>query len=160
MGNLTANQYRVGNLLREALGNALLGTLRAPLGFLRGMFSRDEGEQFDLRPVPFPAGEATVGPEGDARIAEIARLLGRQTALRVMLIPEPSRADLERARADGATAPMERLSELAKARAKAVADRLTRNHGITAAPVTTEPWIPGEPRIEGEPGVDVQLRAD
>lgn len=159
-GDVGANEYRVGSLLRDALGTALLGTLRAPLGFLRGLFRKDQGEQFDLRPVPFPAGDATLGAEGEARIAEVARLLGRQTALRVVLIPEPSRADLEHARAGAASAPMARLADLAKARAAAVADRLTADHGIAATRVTTEPWSGDEPRIEGEPGVDVQLRAD
>jgi hypothetical protein len=134
--------------------------LRAPLGFLRGIFRKDEGEQFDLRPVPFPAGEATLGTDGEARIAEIARLLGRQTALRVVLIPEPSRADLERIHATESTAPLEALAALARARAAAVAERLTGGHGIGAARVSTEEWTPAEPRIEGDPGVDVQLRAD
>lgn len=159
-GDIGANEYRVGSLLRDALGTALLGTLRAPLGFLRGLFRKDEGEHFDLRPIPFSAGEASLGSEGEARIAEIARLLARQTALRVVLIPEPSRADLERAQVAGTTTPLDRLADLAHARADAVATRLVTGFGIDAARVTTEPWAPAEPRIEGEPGVDVQLRAD
>jgi len=159
-GDLAANQYRVGNLLREALGNALLGTLRAPLGFLRGMFSKDQGEQFDLRPVPFPTGSATLGPEGETRLTEVARLLSRQTALRVVLIPEPSRADLEALNEAGAPSPLDALAVLARARAAIVTERLTSGRGIDADRVTTEDWKPAEPRIEGEPGVDVQLRAD
>ncbi|MBP1689633.1 MAG: hypothetical protein H6Q34_206, partial [Deltaproteobacteria bacterium] len=159
-GDLAANQYRVGNLLREALGNALLGTLRAPLGFLRGMFSKDQGEQFDLRPVPFPTGSAALGPEGETRLIEVARLLSRQAALRVVLIPEPSRADLEALNEAGAASPLDALAVLARARATIVTERLISGRGIDADRVTTEDWKPAEPRIEGEPGVDIQLRAD
>lgn len=159
-GDVGANEYRVGSLLREALGTALLGTLRAPLGFLRGLFRRDQGEQFDLRPVPFPAGSAVLGPEGDARIGDIARLLGRQTALDVVLNPEPSRADLETVQQTGAADPMAILADLARERTAAVITRLTTTHGIAAGRVSAERWQPAEPRIEGESGVDVQLRAN
>jgi hypothetical protein len=157
-GDVGANEYRVGSLLREALGTALLGTLRAPLGFLRGLFHRDQGEQFDLRPVPFPAGSAVLGPDGEARIAEIARLLGRQPSLAVVLIPEPSRADLEHVRQTGASDALGMLADLARERAAAVTARLTTAMGIASGRVSTEPWEPAEPRIEGESGVDVQLR--
>lgn len=159
-GDVGANEYRVGSLLRDALGTALLGTLRAPLGFLRGLFRKDQGEQFDLRPVPFAAGDATLGSEGEVRIGEIARLLGRQTALRVVLIPEPSRADLQQAEAAGVADPLTRLAALAESRGNVVAATLTGRHGIAASRVSVEPWTPSEPRIEGEPGVDVQLRAE
>jgi hypothetical protein len=157
-GDVGANEYRVGSLLREALGTALLGTLRAPLGFLRGLFRRDQGEQFDLRPVPFPTGSAALGPDGEARIAEIARLLGRQTALAVVLIPEPSRADLEHVRSTGTADPLGVLADLAQQRATAVMTSLTTTHGIDVGRVRIERWEPAEPRIEGDPGVDVQLR--
>lgn len=159
-GDIGAQEYRVGSLLRDALGTALLGTLRAPLGFLRGLFRKDQGEQFDLRPVPFAAGDATLGAEGEVRIGEIARLLGRQTAFRIVLIPEPSRADLLHAQAAGDADPIARLAALAESRAKVVAASLTGAHGFASSRVSIEPWTPSEPRIEGEPGVDVQLRAE
>jgi hypothetical protein len=159
-GDIADNQYRVGNLLREALGNTLLGTLRAPLGLLRGIFRRDEGEQFDLRPIPFPAGSAVLGPDGDARIAEIVRLLGRQTALCVVLIPQPSRSDLDAVKAANAADPMDALATLARTRATTVSERLTNGQGIAPGRVTTEAWKAAEPSIEGDPGVDVQLRFD
>jgi hypothetical protein len=159
-GDVAASEYRVGSLLRKALGPALLGTLRAPLGFLRGIFRKDEGEQFDLRPVPFPAGSAALGPEGETRIAELARLLGRQTALRALLIPAPSRADFESTKAAGATQPLAVLANLADERGRIVRDRLTTTHVIDPKRVTIQPWQPAEPDIEGEPGVDVQLRAE
>lgn len=159
-GDVGANEYRVGSLLRDALGTALLGTLRAPLGFLRGLFRKDHGEQFDLRPVPFAAGDATLGTEGEARIGEVARLLGRQTAFRIVLIPEPSRADLQHAQAEGAADPLATLATLAERRANVVAASLSGTHGIAGSRVSVEPWTPSEPSIEGEPGVDVQLRAE
>ncbi len=158
-GDVGSNEYRVGNLLREALGNALLGTLRAPLGFLRGMFRKDEGERFDLRPVPFPPGQATLDTEGEARVDELARLLGRQTALRAVLIPEPSRADVDTLPHQGGSAPVAGLAELARARAETVTARLTQTNGIDPARLRTEAWEPGEPRLD-VPGVDVQLRID
>jgi hypothetical protein len=105
-GDVAAQEYRVGNLFREALGTALLGTLRAPLGFLRGIFSKDEGERFDLRPVPFAAGTAALDTEGEHRVDELARLLGRQTALRAVLLPEPSRADATALPHEGDTPPL------------------------------------------------------
>src|SRR5262249_1104293 len=136
------------------LGNALLGTLRRPLGFLRGIFTRDEGERFDLQPVPFAAGSADLGAEGEARVADIARLLTRQTALSAVLIPESSRPDVT---ALGGDEP--RLSPLARTRAALVADHLTSRHGIAASRVTVETDV-RPPDIEGDPGVDVQLRVD
>jgi hypothetical protein len=159
-GDVAANQYRVGNLIREALGNALLGTVRGPLGWIRGIFRRDEGERFDLRPVPFAASEATLGPDGEARVAEVAKLLGRQSALRAVLIPEPSTGDLEALRANDPAAPLDALADLARRRAAVVTERLVSGHGIAASRVATEAWEPETPRIEGEPGVDVQLLAD
>jgi hypothetical protein len=157
-GDVASSEYRVGSLLREALGTALLGTIRGPLGFLRGIFRKDEGEQFDLRPVPFPAGSAALGPDGEARIAEVARLLSRQTALKAMLIPAPSRADFDTVK--NGTQPLDTLAHLARDRGAIVRDRLTGSHGIDAARVSVETWDPVEPDIEGDPGVDVQLRAD
>ncbi|MEO6027857.1 MAG: DUF748 domain-containing protein, partial [Candidatus Binatia bacterium] len=158
-GDVGANEYRVGSLLREALGTALLGTLRAPLGFLRGLFRRDQGEQFDLRPVPFPPGSAALGSDGEVRVGEVARLLSRQTALDVVLNPEPSRADLLNVQQTGAADPLAVLADLARERAAAVIARLTTAHGIDAGRVSAETWQPAEPRIEGDAGVDVQLRA-
>ena len=159
-GDVASNEYRVGSLLREALGTALLGTLRAPLGFLRGIFRKDEGEQFELRPVPFPAGSATLGADGETRIEELARLLERQTALRAKLIPAPSRADFDRVVEAGDTHPLETLAGLAENRAQTVRDRLTRERHVDPQRVSVEPWQPAEPDIEGEPGVDVQLRTE
>ncbi len=159
-GDVAAAEYRVGSLLREALGTALLGTIRGPLGFLRGMFRKDAGEHFDLRPVPFPSGSAALGPEGEERIAEVARLLGRQTALRAVLIPTPSRVDFEKLTAAGTPQPLDVLAELARNRGTAVRERLTIMSGIEAGRITVETWIPVEPDIEGDPGVDVQLRAE
>jgi hypothetical protein len=159
-GDVASSEYRVGSLLREALGTALLGTIRGPLGLLRGIFRKDEGEQFDLRPVPFPAGSAALGPDGEARIAEIARLLSRQTALRAVLIPAPSRADFESVKAAGAANPLDTLAQLARDRGAVVSQRLTGAPGIEAQRVTVEAWDPVEPDIEGDPGVDVQLRAE
>ncbi|MCC6848409.1 MAG: DUF748 domain-containing protein [Deltaproteobacteria bacterium] len=158
-GDVSSAEYRVGSLLREALGTALLGTLRAPLGFLRGIFRKDEGERFDLRPVPFPAGSAELAAEGEARLAELARLLVRQTALHAVLIPAPSRADFDAVTAAGAPHPLDALAGLARARGALVADRLARAHGLDPRRITVEPWSAAEPDIEGEPGVDVQLRA-
>lgn len=159
-GDIAASEYRVGSLLREALGTALLGTLRAPLGFLRGLFRKDQGEQFELRPVPFAAGTAALGPDGEKRIEELARLLDRQTALRAQLLSAPSRADFDAVVATGDAHPLDALAGLARDRAAAVYDRLTRERGIDQKRVAIEPWDPVEPDIEGEPGVDVQLRTE
>lgn len=159
-GDVASNEYRVGSLLREALGTALLGTLRAPLGFLRGIFRKDEGEQFDLRPVPFPAGSAALGADGETRIEELARLLERQTALRAKLIPAPSRADFDLVVGAGDAHPLETLAGLAANRAQTVRDRLTRDRHVDPQRVSVEPWQPTEPDIEGDPGVDVQLRTE
>ncbi len=159
-GDVASSEYRVGSLLREALGTALLGTLRAPLGFLRGIFRKDEGERFDLRPVPFPAGSADLGPDGEVRISDLVRLLERQAALRALLIPAPSRADFDAAVSAGMPRPLDTLAELARRRGEIVSARLTQVHGIDPKRVAVEPWKPVEPDIEGEPGVDVQLRTD
>jgi len=159
-GDVASSEYRVGSLLREALGTALLGTLRAPLGFLRGIFRKDEGEHFDLRPVPFPVGSAALGPEGETRIAELARLLGRQAALGAVLIPAPSRADFDAVTASATPRPLDALAALARDRGALVGERLTGEHAIERRRITIESWTPAEPDIEGEPGVDVQLRAE
>ena len=110
--------------------------------------------------MPFAAGSAALGPEGEARIADLARLLGRQSALRAVLIPAPSRADFESVKAAGAAQPLDVLANLAEERGRIVRDRLTTTHAIDPKGVTIEPWQAAEPDIEGEPGVDVQLRAE
>lgn len=159
-GDIAANEYRVENLLREALGTALLGTLRAPLGFVRGIFHKDEGYKFDLRPVPFPPGSAALDTEGEARLAELARLLGRQQALRAVLIPVPSRTDFDAVTANGAPHPLDTLAGLVHERGAVVAERLARQHGVDPRRIVVEEWVAAEPDIGSEPGVDVRLRTE
>ncbi len=92
-GDLTAQRYRFTNLLLTGLREALVGTLRTPLRLLGSAFRRDQPEQFDLQPVPFTPGSSVLGPEGEERIATLARLLAQHTALRAVLATDPSPAD-------------------------------------------------------------------
>lgn len=206
-GDLTAQRYETGNVLLTGIREALVGTLRAPLTLFASVFRREEPERFDLQPVPFAPGSAALVPEGEERIAALARLLARHATLRAVLIPDPSPADATffrderliarlqagargplddamltflRARHAGASPapltaeaahaletlaaavppPLERLKELADARAALVVRRLTEEHGVAAGRVSRTPWKPSEPRPETTVGVDLQLRGE
>jgi hypothetical protein len=138
----------------------LIGAVRSPVTLLGSIFRRDEEERFDLKPVPFPAGSAELGADGQARIAEIAQLLSRHEPLDVVLVPDPSPAD---ATALGAAQPADaiatdRLAALAGARLHAVVDRLVGTHHLDPARIVQIPWTPAPLQPETLPGVDVQLR--
>src|SRR6185295_19158502 len=77
-GDLAAQEYRVENVVGIALRKALIGALRSPVTLLGSVFRREDAEQFDLRPIPFPPASADLGPAGEARIAQVAGLLTRQ----------------------------------------------------------------------------------
>jgi hypothetical protein len=143
-----------------ALRTALVGALRSPITLLGSAFHRDEGERFDLRPIPFPPGSVELGPSGEERIGQIAGLLTRQPGLVAVLIPEPSAADVAALRAGAATTPSvgEQLRTLADARATAVTRRLVEGHHVASERIGATPWRPGEPVPDASPGVDVQLR--
>jgi len=121
------------------------------------VFHRDEEERFDLKPVPFPPGSAELGPDGEARIAQLARLLTQHQELDAVLIPAPSPADAAVLAGAAAAPPLERLAALAGARARLVVDRLSGN-GVDRGRITTLQWTPAPPEAETVPGVDVQLR--
>jgi len=157
-GDLAAQEYRVENVVGIALRKSLVGALRSPLTLLGAVFRREDAEAFDLRPIPFAAGDAELGPEGEARIAQIAGLLTRQPGLVAVLIPDPSPADADRLRELATTPSVAGLRTLADARAALVTRRLLDAHGLAADRVTTAPWDGGELGPETPPGVDVQLR--
>jgi hypothetical protein len=159
-GDLAAQEYRVENVMPTALRAALVGALRSPITLLGSAFHRDEGERFDLRPVPFPPGSVELGPPGEERIGQIAGLLTRQPGLVAVRIPEPSAADVTALRAGAATPPSvdEQLRTLADARATVVTRRLVEGHHVAPERVGATPWRPGEPVPDASPGVDVQLR--
>ncbi|HEY2385994.1 MAG TPA: DUF748 domain-containing protein [Candidatus Binatia bacterium] len=158
-GDIGKGEYEVGNLVSSALSRALVGAVQSPVKLLGSLFRRDEDERFDLKPVPFAAGSAQLGPDGEARIADVARLLGRHDGLDVVLLPDPSPADATAlAPSASATAPADALARLADARLRVVVDRLVGTHGLAPARVASVPWTPGPPQPETVPGVDVQLR--
>ncbi len=158
-GDLGNGEYEVRNLFSTALSKALIGAVQSPVKLLGSLFRRDDQERFDLRPVPFAAGSAQLAADGEARIAEVARLLTRHAGLDVVLVPDPSPAD---ATALAASAPGDPgaagLARLADARLRAVVDRLVGTHGLAAARIASIPWTPGPLEPEALPGVDVQLR--
>ncbi len=92
-GDVAASRYRFGSLFGQALRQALVGALGTPLRLLGSIFRRDEEPSFDLKPVPFPPASAELGADGEARIAQVARLLDRHPQLRATLIPAPAAAD-------------------------------------------------------------------
>ncbi len=93
-GNVASSEYRLGSLVGNAIREGLIGAVSTPLRLLGSIFRRDDTESYDLEPVPFPPGSAALGPDGDARVAQVARLLGRHTELRASLIPVPASADV------------------------------------------------------------------
>src|SRR6185295_1231704 len=60
-GDLAAQEYRVENVVGIALRKSLVGALRSPLTLLGAVFRREDAEAFDLRPIPFAAGDAELG---------------------------------------------------------------------------------------------------
>jgi hypothetical protein len=157
-GDLGKGEYEVQNVVSSALSRALVGAMQSPVRLLGSIFRRDQEEQFDLKPVPFAAGSADLGPDGEARIADIAHLLDRHDGLDVVLLPDPSPADATALAGSGAAAPPEALAQLADARLRVVVDRLVGTHGLAKGRVGSVPWTQGTPQPETVPGVDVQLR--
>ena len=72
--------------------------------------------------IYFDTGKATLKPESDAALAEIAKLLTADTALKLNVVGHTDNAG-----------SLDANMKLSQARAEAVAKALTRRHGIAAS---------------------------
>jgi hypothetical protein len=159
-GDLAAREYRVRNVFGTALRQSLLGALRAPLTLVGAAFRRDQGEQFDLRPVPFAAGSAALDPAGSERIAQVARLLGRHGELRVVLMAEPSAADVAHLRDAAVAAEVEAKDAAARTPTDqaVLAFVRTRLAGATPSPLAPDAAAALAAREAATPAPEAALR--
>ena len=158
-GDLAAGKYEAKDVASTALTKALVGALRSPVTLLGSVFRRDEGERFDLRPVPFPAGSAELTPEGETRVAELARLLGRHTELDAVLIGEPSPADATFFRDADLLARLAAGPGAGEIDAAVLTYLRARHAGASPAPLAPDAAAALRAREDGEPQANDRLTA-
>ena len=83
----------IGSIVLEALRKALVGALASPLKLLGAVMVDGKVQTLAPEPIPFPDGSATLGPEGTARIAQLADLLAGSPGISLTLIGGTSEAD-------------------------------------------------------------------
>jgi hypothetical protein len=84
----------LARIVGQALRKALVGALASPLKLLGAVITSDGKVQaLAPAPIPFPDGSAELGPEGAARIAELADLLAASPGVSLTLTGGASEAD-------------------------------------------------------------------
>ncbi len=158
--NLNTQEYELGPSIIAAIQQALLGTLLSPVRILGSVLLGDDGEVFDLKPVPFAAGSLILSGEGSERVAQLARLLERHPGLNLVLLPETTSADAEAlANAEDTASATTDPKALAAQRAEVIQRTLHEAYAIDPKRVEAR-----RPRADGRdgavPSVDIQLRSD
>jgi hypothetical protein len=157
--DLETQKYELSTSMAGALRQAFLGALQSPVKLLSALLLRNDGEEFDLKPVPFTAGSAELDDTGTTRVGQLARLLGRQTSLRLVLLPHTSQADAEALATSDAAAPADAAETLAQTRAATITRVLVEDYGVAGTRVRAR-RPERHPDAETAPGVDVQLKTD
>ena len=170
-GDLTAPAFDFGNAIDKALRGAFEAAVTAPfrLAYLPVdlIVRMAESGPPEIKPIPFAAGVAEIGPEGERFVEAIALVLGQRPNLRLRVCGRATREDLQ-ARLDkegfsaGKFVPpavRERvegeLASLAYDRTLAVRSALIREHGISGRQVqecraSYDAGDSGPPRVEIE----------
>jgi hypothetical protein len=156
--NLDTKEYELGPSIIAAIQQALLGTLLSPVRILGSVLLGDDGEVFDLKPVPFAAGSIVLSGEGAERVDQLARLLERHAGLDLVLLPETTTADADAlANAERTASTAADPDALAAARADVIRRTLHESYSIDPKRVTVK-----APRAssgkDSIPSVDIQLR--
>ena len=171
-GDLTAPAFDFGDAIDQALGGALQAAVTAPfrLAYLPVdlIVRMTESGPPKLKPIPFDAGEAVIGPEGERVIEAVALVLEQKPSLRIKVCGRATDQDL-RARlalegfsGGGATSPGLRerlegeLGSLAYNRTLAVRSALIRGHGVSGRQVQ-ECRSSYDARDGGPPRVEIEL---
>ena len=96
-GDVRSPSFSLRGVILQAIVGAIRGAVLSPLNAL-GRVILHEGhiEQFDLAPIPFPPGSATLDASGRERVAQVAHVLGVRPDLAIRLTGTAAAADLER----------------------------------------------------------------
>ncbi len=98
-GERGETRVKLAGVIGQALRKALIGALAAPLKLLGGIIAPDGKVQaLAPEPIPFPDGSAELGPDGAARIAELADLLAASPGVSLTLGGGTSDADARQLR--------------------------------------------------------------
>jgi hypothetical protein len=171
-GDLTAPAFDFGNAIDKALSGALEAAITAPfrLAYLPVdlIVRMTESGPPALKPIPFTAGEATVGIEGERVLEALALVLEQRPSLRIKVCGRATRQDrdmrmaIEGLPATQALPPEQRqrlegeLGALAYDRTLAVRSALIREHGISGRQVQ-ECRASFDVGDDGPPRVQVEL---
>jgi Domain of Unknown Function (DUF748) len=122
-GNLREPTFSMREVVLQAIVRAIRGAILSPLNALGRVFVRDgKIERFDLDPIPFPPGSATLDATGRARMDQVNRVLQTRPDLGVRVGGQAAAADVERLRDEAAlrsivqTGGSKRLREFLEAR--------------------------------------------
>jgi uncharacterized protein involved in outer membrane biogenesis len=136
-GNLERGRFELGSVGDNVFTRAMQGALKAPLRALGSLFgTRGAPHAFAVDPVPFPARSAELDAAGQARIAQLARILATRPLLLVIAMPQVAPEEIV---ALGET----EAARLAEQRTRTVQEGLTRDPnggGLEAKRIITVPW--------------------
>jgi hypothetical protein len=152
----SARSVSLGSVVWQGVRSAIVGALSTPLRLLGSLFGKEGAPHaFAIDPIPFPAGKSSLDRAGEARIAQIARILQAHGTLALVVLPQLTAEDIDDVGAARAT-------RLADARTEAVRNALT---GANADPrIAPERLLPVSWSAEmgaqatGRPGVYVELQ--
>jgi Domain of Unknown Function (DUF748) len=96
-GDLHSPSFSLRTVIVQAILQAIRGAVMSPLNAIGRVILHDGRiEQFDLAPIPFPPGSATLDPGGHERVAQIAHVLALRPDLAIRLAGTVGDADLQR----------------------------------------------------------------
>jgi hypothetical protein len=124
-GNLQEPTFSMGAVVRQAIVRAIRGAILSPLNALGRVLLRDGRiERFDLDPIPFPPGSASLDAGSSGRIEQVSRVLASRPDLALRIQGLVAAEDVDRLRGELALAALGDGSETRPLR-EALGARLT-----------------------------------
>ncbi|HYV57143.1 MAG TPA: DUF748 domain-containing protein, partial [Candidatus Nitrosopolaris sp.] len=96
-GDVRSPSFSLRTVIVQAILQAIRGAVLSPLNAIGRVILREGRiEQFDLAPIPFAPGSATLDPSGHERVAQVAHVLALRPDLAINLAGTVGDADLQR----------------------------------------------------------------